>query len=138
MKTAIVYKSAFGTTRQYAQWLHESISSDLYPVNKVNNDILRGHEMVVVCGSTYAGKLVFNGFLKKNMDTLLDKKLVLVAVGMAPPDDKASVESYETIPEPLRKIAGYYKLQGKMFQDKNGMVKKENLNPVIQYIEKAI
>ncbi|MDD5190947.1 MAG: flavodoxin domain-containing protein [Dehalococcoidales bacterium] len=138
MKTAIVFKSTFGASRQYAEWLHEAIPSDLFPVKFVDVETIRRYDTIVVCGGTYAGILAFNGFLKKHQASLIAKKLVLVAVGIAPPDDKASVASYQTIPEQIRRIAGYYKLPGKIGKDKTGAVNKENLRPVIGYIEKSL
>ena len=41
MKTAILYRSFWGTTKQYAEWLHEEIESDIFKHNKVKKLIMR-------------------------------------------------------------------------------------------------
>jgi len=136
MKTAILYRSFWGTTKQYAEWLHEEIESGIFKHNKVNKQSLLAYDLVILCTGTYAGWISLGGYLKKHWDMLKDKKVVLLVVGSVPTDDESSIRSYEKIPEQIRKSIKYFKLIGKKmgYQDAD-KIKKENLTPVIEYIK---
>jgi len=135
MKTAILYRSFLGTTKQYAEWLHEEIESDIFKYNKINRQSLLSYDLIILFTATYAGWISLKGYLQKNWDILKDKKVVLLVVGSAPADDKWSIRSYKKIPEQIRENIKYSKLPGKMGSQDADKVKKENLTPVIEHLK---
>jgi len=134
MKTAIVYRSFLGTTRKYAEWLHESIESDLFKPRQISKSRLQEYDLLILCSGTYAGWISIRGYLKKRWQALQDKKVILLVVGIAPPEDDESVKSFEKIPENIRNGIKYFKLPGTIGASNAAAVKKENLQPVIDYI----
>lgn len=137
MKILIVYRSYLGTTKRYAQWLQEDLKADLKRFDQVKDDGLEKYDKVVVCSGTYAGKMPLVGFLKKHWDKLKNKKVVAVAVGIAPRDLEYSQKSYETIPVSIRKKIVYYKLPGNMFGARPaGEIRKENLREVLKKLKR--
>ena len=134
MKTAIIYKSFLGTTKKYAEWLHESIESDLFKSKEISEKGLEEYDLVVLCSGTYAGWISLRGYLKKRWNTLQAKKVVLLVVGLVPPDDADSTKAYHKIPEDIRKNINYFKVAGTVGSSKADQVKKENLQPVLEYI----
>jgi len=134
MKTAIIYRSFLGTTRKYAEWLHESIESDLFKPRQINKSKLQEYDLVILCSGTYAGWISIRGYLKKRWEALQGKKVVLLIVGMAPPEDADSVKAFEKIPENIRNGIKYFKLPGTIGASNADQVKKENLQPVLDYI----
>jgi len=135
MKTAILYRSFFGTTKQYAEWLHEEIDSDIFKYNKIKKEALLSYDFIILCTATYAGLISLKGYLKKKWDILKDKKVVLLVVGSAPADDEWSIRSYNKIPEQIRKSIKYFKIPGKMGSQDAGKIKKENLTPILDYLK---
>ncbi len=135
MSTVIIYRSRFGTTKQYAEWLHEEIESDIYKHNQIDTQSLSKYDVVILCAGTYAGGISLNGYLKKHWDILQDKKVVYMAIGIAPADVEWSIRSYKKIPEQIRESIKYFKLPGKMGSLEVAPIKKENLNPVSEYIK---
>jgi len=134
MKTAIVYKSFLGTTRKYAEWLHESLESSLFKSSQVSGNKLREYELIILCSATYMGQILIRGYLKKIWEALKGKKVILLIVGIVPVEDADSVTAYETIPEHIRQGIQYFKVPGKIFSSNAENVKKENLQPVLDYI----
>lgn len=135
MKIAVVYKSILGSTKKYANWLSEELNSNLFTFNEINTEILQGYDIIVVSSGTYAGQMPLIGFLKKYWPVLSQKKVFAVAVGIAPAEDKASIVSYNQIPEYIRNKIEYFKVPGKLFKiTPAGEPAKEKLKPVVDKI----
>jgi len=134
MKTAIVYKSFLGTTKQYAGWLHESLESSLFKSSQVSAGKLRQYDLVILCSATYMGSIIIRGYLSRIWEVLQGTKVVLLVVGMLPQEDAQSVTAYERIPEHIRQNVQYFKLPGKVFSAGADKVKRENLQPVLDYV----
>ena len=135
MKTAIVYQSFFGTTRRYAEWLHESVESGIFKVGQISPEEMSNYDLIVLCSGTYVGWIRIRGYLKKQWDVLQDKKIILLVVGAVPPEHPDSTKSYEKLPEHIRSSIEYFKLPGKIGSANAEKVKRENLQPVIEYIQ---
>jgi len=87
MKTIVVYKSKTGFVRNYAQWIAEELSADIFEVSKVNINMLTTYDTVVYGGSLHAVGINGVKFITKNIDKLKDKKLVVFASGASPSNE---------------------------------------------------
>lgn len=135
MRTAIVYRSFLGTTKQYAEWLHESVeSSDMFKPGRINDRKLADYDLMIICSGTYAGWISLRGYLKKKWPILKMKKVIFLVVGLAPPEDPVSTTAYMKIPEHIRQEIKYFKLPGKWGSRNRENVKRENLQPLLDYI----
>jgi menaquinone-dependent protoporphyrinogen IX oxidase len=135
MRTAIVYRSFLGSTRQYAEWLHESIeSSNLYKSNRIGERELAEYDTVIVCSGTYMGWISLRGYLKKKWPILQGKNVILLVVGMAPPEDAQSTDAYMKVSGNIRQEIKYFKVPGTIGAKNREQVKKENLQPVLYYL----
>jgi len=137
MRTAIIYRSFLGSTKKYAEWLHDSIeSSDLFKPRQVRNKKLAAYDLVIICAGTYIGWISLRGYLKKKWPILQGKKVILLVVGLAPPEAPESVAAYMKIPENIRQKIQYFKVAGRWGSRNQNQdaVKKENLQPVLDYI----
>lgn len=138
MKTVVIYKSFLGTTRTYAQWLKEELDCDIKKFSQIGDGELKGYDLMIISSGTYVGYMPLIGFLKKKWEIIKDKKVVVVAVGVAPENEEWSQKSYEKIPAHIREKIKYFKLAGKMGNIKPaGEVKKENLDRIIHYTESS-
>jgi menaquinone-dependent protoporphyrinogen IX oxidase len=133
MRTVIIYNSLLGTTKKYAMWLREALEADVCKANAGRRSAL-DYDLIIVCSPTYIGQIRLLGYLKKRWSVLQGKRVILIAVGMAPPESPDSRESYESIPEEIRNRIRYFKLPGKIGPAGRAKVKQENLQPVLEYI----
>ncbi|KKQ33614.1 MAG: hypothetical protein US49_C0001G0294 [candidate division TM6 bacterium GW2011_GWF2_37_49] len=165
MKTLILYKSKYGSSKQYAQWLNSEINSDIFELDKCPD--LSNYNLIILGGGSYFGKINGSDFISKNWNVLKTKKIILFSTSGAKPQDPLIKNLYEdSIPAEIRAYVRYFPLDGacayerltwthkilsfigSMFQSdpvkKNEMrqgfdrVKKENINPIVEYVKNIV
>ncbi len=148
MKTLILYKTKYGSTKEYAQWFNEDFGAqELLNLKDFHKAKLDDFDPIVIFSSVYVGQIGAGGFLKKHWEQLKDKKIVLLSVGAMPADTTESQKSYELLPQSIReKLFHYEKLPGKLDLNKMNfldrfIIKKmggENLNLMDRKLLKPI
>ncbi|MBO5179491.1 MAG: flavodoxin domain-containing protein [Clostridia bacterium] len=130
MSTIVVYKSKYGSTKQYAEWIAEELGCEALDAKNVKIDDLEKYDTIIYGGGLYAE--VINGviLLTKNMDKLEGKKLIVYSTGITPLKyreyyDKLVIEkNFKT--EMLDKIK-VYNFLGKMILDELTIVHRTAL-----------
>ena len=84
---AVVYRSKYGATRQYAQWLATELWCESFDLRKIRVEELKDYETIIYGGAVYAGGVLGVKFLRKNIETLGNKNLVLFTCGLSDPND---------------------------------------------------
>ncbi len=84
MKTVVIYKSKTGFTKKYAEWIAEELSADIFNASKVNINTLNKYDTIIYGGSLYAVGIIGIGLIKKNINKIKDKRLVVFATGASP------------------------------------------------------
>jgi len=82
-KIAVIYKSKYGYTQRYAQWIAEALDATLLEHAAAKQQRLENYDVVVYGGGLYAGGI--NGV--KLVTKQPCKQLVLFTVGVAVPAD---------------------------------------------------
>ena len=84
MKGIIIYKSKYGSTKRYAEWIGEELNYPVVDAKSVKAGDLTEYDTIVYGGGLYAE--VINGviLLTKNMAKLEGKKLVVYTTGITP------------------------------------------------------
>ena len=88
-KGIILYQSKYGATKKYAQWLQEATGFECVETQKVDIIRLQDYDDIVFGGGVYASGVWYLSFLKKNIESLLDKKIAVFYVAASPYDEKA-------------------------------------------------
>lgn len=91
-KTAVVYKSKYGTTKRYAEWIAEDTGADLFECSKISADALKSYDSIVYGGGLYAGGIIGFSLIKKGYEKLRDKNIIVFAVGASTQAKKAEEE----------------------------------------------
>jgi menaquinone-dependent protoporphyrinogen IX oxidase len=120
-KIAVIFKSVYGTTKRYAEWIAEDLGAELLEHSSVKPEQLKDYDVIVYGGGLYAGgiigsKLVAGGF---------DKPLVVFTVGLATPEitDYSPILSKSFSAEKLSNIKVFH-LQGGIDYSKLSIVHK--------------
>ena len=87
-KILVVYKSKTGYTKKYAQWLSQELSCDIKENSKLTLKDLTPYDTIIYGGGLYAVGINGLTLIKKNFESLKDKKLIVFAVGATPPREK--------------------------------------------------
>lgn len=88
-KGIILYKSKYGATKKYAQWLQELTGYECVETKKVNIKEVLAYDVVILGGGVYASGIAGLSFIKNNIDVLSDKKLAVFCAGASPYDEEA-------------------------------------------------
>lgn len=84
MKTAVIYTSQTGFTKQYAEWIAEDVQGDCMTVAEAEKKDLSGYDAIVFGGWCFAGSIKKLDWFKKKAVQWADKKKVVYAVGASP------------------------------------------------------
>lgn len=117
---AVVYCSRYGSTKQYAQWLAEDLGADLYDANRVYKEKLETYDMIVFGGGLYYGRIKGLSKLKRNYASIRESRLVVLAVGLTPPENKKFLDNVaqRNFSPAMRKNAEFFYLVGAADYDK--------------------
>lgn len=117
MNAVVVYRSKYGSTKAYAEWISEELGCDIFEYKEIKIDDLLKYDTIIYGGGLYAE--VINGvyLLTKNMDKLKGKKIAVYSTGITPLEyreyyDKLVIQKNFT-PEMLEQIK-VFNFMGKM------------------------
>ncbi len=109
MNTIVIYKSKYGGTKKYAQWIAEELNCEVIDAKKIKIEDILKYDTIIYGGGLYAE--IINGvhILTKNTDKLKDKKIAVFTTGLTPTDcreyyDKMVIEKNfkDGLPENVR------------------------------------
>lgn len=92
MKGIILYKSKYGATLKYAEWLSAETGFDVCSVEKAEIQDVETYDVIIFGGGVYATGIAGLNFLKKNMERLSNKKVIVFCDGASPYDEKSLSE----------------------------------------------
>ena len=130
MNTIVIYKSKYGGTKKYAEWIAEELDCEIIDGKNLKIDDILKYDTIVYGGGLYAE--VINGVhnLVKNMDKLKDKKIAVFTTGLTPSDcreyyDKMVIEKNfkDGLPENVR----VFNYLGRMVVDELSLVHRTAL-----------
>lgn len=85
-KILVIYKSKYGASTRYTNWLKEKLNCDVFSLNTFNGSF-DGYDRIILVGGIYAGGIAGLKYLKKHRNVLADKKVFIFAVGAGPYDE---------------------------------------------------
>ncbi len=135
MKTIVVYKSKYGYTKRYAEWIAEELSCDIKE-NAAFSDI-SGYDMIICGGGCYAGTINGSKLITKNLARLSGKKLILFAVGSSSGADKDIIPFWEkNLTVEQRQAVAHFYLRGGFDYSRLGSADKLLMNMLKSHLKK--
>lgn len=127
MKQVVVYKSHYGTTKQYAKWLAEALHADLFEHSKIKAKDLLDYDVIIYGGGLYAGGVSGISLIAKNFEKLKNKKLIVFTVGLADPENPDNLKSIQkstsgALPSEAKEQIKFYHLRGGMDYSQLGFI----------------
>ncbi len=141
-KIAIFYKSNYGHTQRYAQWLTEALQADLYESKEISSPLLQKYDIIIFGGGLYAGG--FNGFslLQPHIPHLRDQLLVCFTCGLADPKNPTNLQHIregleKAIPPEIFQKIHFFHLRGGIDYGQLGLVHKSMMAMLNHQLKKA-
>lgn len=94
MKSVVIYKSKYGSTKAYAEWIAEEIGCSAVDVKNIKADELSKYDTIIYGGGLYAEMIGGISFITKNFDKIKDKNIVVFTTGLTPPDCREYYDKY--------------------------------------------
>ena len=85
----VLYRSKYGATKRYANWLSEEMGFDCTEIGKASWRAVERCSTIVLCGGIYASGIAGLAFLRKNASRLRGRKIAVLSVGASPYEEKA-------------------------------------------------
>ena len=127
MSTIVVYKSKYGSTKKYADWIAEELGCEAIDAKSIKVSDIEKFDTIVYGGGLYAETINGVILITKNMDKLEGKKLIVYSTGITPLKyrdyyDKLVLE--KNFKPEIRDKIKVYNFMGKMIVDELTMVHK--------------
>ncbi len=84
----VIYKSKYGATKKYAEWLSEELEYDIFDLSNVEIKQVLKYQNILLCGGIYASGINGLTFFKKHFEVLRNKNIAIFCVGASPYDEK--------------------------------------------------
>ena len=88
-KTIVVYKTKYGSTKSYAQWIAEDLGCNFVDAKDIKIDELLQYDTIIYGGGLYAEIINGVSLITKNIEKLKDKKIIVYTTGITPLDVRA-------------------------------------------------
>ena len=89
MKGIILYTSKYGATKRYADWLAAETGFDCIETKNAKIEDVIQYDAIILGGGIYASGISGLSFLKKNIEKLQGRKIIIFCDGASPFDEKA-------------------------------------------------
>ena len=89
MSGIILYTSKYGATKRYAAWLAEETGFDLLETKKARIEEVKRYDTIILGGGIYASGIAGLSFLKKNLQQLQGKNVIVFCDGASPYEESA-------------------------------------------------
>lgn len=86
MSAIVVYKSKYGSTKTYAQWISEELECDILDAKDVKIQDLLKYDTIIYGGGLYAEVIAGVTLITKNLQKLKDKRIIIYTTGITPVD----------------------------------------------------
>jgi menaquinone-dependent protoporphyrinogen IX oxidase len=115
IKVLIAYQSKYGSTKQYAEWIHQEIKGDLINIENGDKPDLARYDIIIIGGSVRIGNIVIAPFIKDHWSVMKGKKVILFTTSGTPPQHPKIQSIYEkSLPEEIRNEIKYFPLHGRI------------------------
>lgn len=121
MKPIVLYRSKYGSTKNYAQWIADELSCEAIDAKGFDASLLKDYDTIIYGGGLYAEIIAGVSLITKNIEKLSGKKLIVFTTGLTP----TNVREYYDVMVIEKNFKGDTKDKVKIFNFPGKMVYKE-------------
>lgn len=109
MNGVILYQSKYGATKKYAMWLSDETGFSLVETKRAKIEDIEKFDTIILGGGVYASGIAGLSFIRKNINVLKNKKIIIFFVGASPYDETSFLEVvHRNMKEKLSDISCFY------------------------------
>ena len=84
MNAIVVYKTKYGSTKTYAEWIGEELGCAVKDAKEVSVEELKNYDTIIYGGGLYAEAINGVSLITKNIEKLSNKKIAIYSTGITP------------------------------------------------------
>lgn len=86
MSTIVIYKSKYGSTKQYGKWIADELGCKMIDAKEFKKEDFKNYDTIIYGGGLYAEVIAGVSLITKNFEQIKDKKIIVYSTGLTPPD----------------------------------------------------
>lgn len=124
MKGVILYKSKYGSTKQFAEWLRQDTGFDIFEISDVPEDFGQ-YDTVVIGSSIHGGMLSLRQWIIHHWESIKDKHVILMLTSGTNNEQFIKKTIEKSLPKHIRTqiklfpVGGRYLFKSMSFFDRN-------------------
>ena len=110
-KVLLVYKTKYGSTKKYSEWIKEELNCDIIPYDDFKSKMVEAYDLIIYGGGVHAGGIKgFDTFQKVIKKYRGEKKFIIFACGMNVEnfDQRAELRDVNFSKDYLKGLTCYY------------------------------
>jgi len=140
-KTAVLFKSNYGATKQYALHIAQELDADLFDMSRSKKFEFEKYDTLVFGGGIYVNKVNGIKYLASNADKLAGKNLVIYSVGLGDPTVAANAQMIlkgvnKALPKELMSRTHIYSFRGSLDWNNLKFTHKTMMNMLNKMLKK--
>ncbi len=137
MNTIVIYRSKYGSTRDYAKWIAEELKCETADAKDVNAADLGKYDTVIYGGGLYGGVINGIALITKNFEKIKNKNIVVFTTALAP---LSCVDYYRGVTDKnfnseQKERIKIFNLPGKMIMEELTFAHRNAINMLKNYLE---
>lgn len=138
MSSVVIYKSQYGSTKHYANWIAESLSCEIYDLNEMKQVDFTKFDTIIFGGRVMAGSIQGLKAMLKEYEKLKNKELIVFSVSLTGPEDKKWMDDmiHKNLSDELLKTVKVFNFQGSIDLQKLKLSHKVIMKGIISGIRK--
>jgi len=127
MKSIVLYRTKYGSTKSYADWIAEELSCEAKDAKGVKCEDLMEYDTIILGGGLYAEVIAGVSLITKNIDKLSGKKLIVFTTGLTPTDCREYYDGMvieKNFKGDIKEKVKVFNFPGKMLIDELSLVHK--------------
>jgi menaquinone-dependent protoporphyrinogen IX oxidase len=128
-KVLVIYKSKYGSTKRYAQWIADAVKGDLIEASKAKAKDLLKYDTIVFGGFLHAVGINGVKIIIDNYKKIMDKKIIVFAVGCSPHKSEDVEKVFTTnFKGDIKENINFFYLRGAFKYENLGFLDKMMMN----------
>lgn len=109
----IIFKSVYGSTRSYAEWLADDLGFDMVSIDDVNTAHIRDYGTIIVGSPVVMNKPFLSSWIVERWEEMRGARVILFTTSGAPPTAPALRDGFDNaIPRAIREQLTWVPLPG--------------------------
>ena len=135
---AVIYKSKYGSTKKYANWIADELKADIYDASKVKINELQKYSTIIYGGGMYMESIKGISLITRNFDNLKDKNLIVFSVGLEDPKESRDFQPTlnKAFTDEMQKVIKAFQFRGAIDHKKLTFAHRFSMGIFIRILKK--